>query len=35
MIKFYITQIKLHKITLEDVPSKFRKKVEELILKGE
>lgn len=29
MIKFYILQIKLGKITIEDVPEKWRKEVEE------
>ncbi len=27
MIKFYVTQIKLHKITIEDVPIIFKEKV--------
>lgn len=27
MIKFYLTQIKLHRITIDDVPTKFREKV--------
>ena len=27
MIKFYVTQIKLGKMTLEDVPAKYRDKV--------
>lgn len=34
MIKFYITQIKLHKIATKNVPIRFREKVEET-LKGE
>lgn len=34
MVKFYVTQIKLGKITLEDVPEKWRSQVEAL-LKGE
>lgn len=29
MIKFYIIQIKLGKITIQDVPLKYRKLVEE------
>ena len=29
MVKFYVLQIKLGKITLEDVPQKWRKAVEE------
>ncbi len=31
MIKFYVTQIKLHKITINDVPSKLKKKVEKAL----
>lgn len=34
MVKFYATQIKLGKITLADVPAKWRSQVEAL-LKGE
>lgn len=34
MVKFYVTQIKLGKITLADVPAKWRSQVEAL-LKGE
>lgn len=34
MVKFYVTQIKLGKITLADVPEKWRSQVEAL-LKGE
>lgn len=33
MIKFYVTQIKLGKLTLEDVPSKYRDKVAEELAK--
>lgn len=29
MIKFYVTQIKLKRITIEDVPIKLREKVRE------
>lgn len=29
MIKFYVTQIRLKKITIEDVPIKLREKVRE------
>ncbi len=31
MIKFYVTQIKLQKITIDDVPSKLKKKVKEAL----
>ncbi len=31
MVKFYVTQIKLGKITLENVPEKWRSQVEEAI----
>lgn len=31
MIKFYVTQIKLGKMTLEDVPAKYREKVAEAL----
>ena len=31
MIKFYVTQIKLKKIKIEDVPEKYRDKVQEEI----
>lgn len=34
MVKFYVTQIKLGKITLADVPVKWRSQVEAL-MKGE
>ena len=27
MVKFFVLQIKLHKITIEDVPEKFKEKV--------
>lgn len=33
MVKFYIMQIKLGKITLEDVPEKWREKVREELAK--
>lgn len=33
MVKFYILQIKLGKITLEDVPEKWREKVREELTK--
>jgi hypothetical protein len=33
MVKFYYTQIKLHKITIDDVPLKWRKAVQELLNK--
>lgn len=31
MVKFYVMQIKLKKITLEDVPEKYKKRVEEAL----
>lgn len=31
MVKFYLIQIKLGKITLEDVPEKWREKVAEAL----
>ena len=31
MIKFYVTQIKLGKMTLQDVPAKYREKVAEAL----
>lgn len=31
MIKFYVLQIKLRKIKLEDVPVKFRDKVKKIL----
>ena len=31
MVKFYVTQIRLGKITLEDVPTKWREAVEKEI----
>lgn len=31
MIKFYVTQIKLGKMTLDDVPAKYRDKVAEAL----
>lgn len=31
MIKFYVTQIKLGKMVLEDVPAKYREKVAEAL----
>lgn len=31
MVKFYLIQIKLGKITLEDVPAKWREKVAEAL----
>ena len=34
MIKFYITQIRLGKITIDDVPTKYREEVEKVV-KGE
>lgn len=33
MIKFYVTQIKLGKLTLEEVPTKYRDKVAEELAK--
>ncbi len=32
MIKFYVMQIKLGKITVGDVPDRFRAQVEEMLL---
>ena len=32
MIKFYVTQIKLGKMTLQDVPAKYREKVAEALV---
>ena len=34
MVKFYVLQIKMGKMTLADVPAKFKEAVEEM-LKGE
>lgn len=31
MVKFYYTQIKLGKLTIEQVPSKYRAKVQEML----
>lgn len=31
MVKFYVTQIKLGKITIDDVPEKWREEVRKLI----
>ena len=31
MIKFYVTQIKLGKMTIEQVPAKYREKVAEAL----
>lgn len=31
MVKFYVLQIKMQKITLEDVPEKWRKAVKEAL----
>lgn len=31
MVKFYVMQIKLHKITLDDVPDKWKKQVQEVL----
>lgn len=31
MIKFYVIQIKLRKMTIEEVPLRFRKKVKEAL----
>lgn len=33
MVKFYVLQIRLGKITLDDVPTKWKAKVEEELLK--
>lgn len=33
MVKFYVTQIKLGKITLADVPVKWREAVEKILVK--
>lgn len=35
MVKFYKMQIKMQKITIEDVPAKWREKVETELKKGE
>jgi len=32
MVKFYVMQIKLGKITAENVPERFRAQVEEMLL---
>ncbi len=31
MVKFFVIQIKLHKITIEDVPEKFKEKVQKAL----
>ena len=33
MVKFYVLQIKMGKITLEDIPTKWKSKVEEELAK--
>ena len=31
MTKFYVTQIRLGKMTIDDVPAKYRKQVEDML----
>lgn len=31
MVKFYVMQIRLHKMTLDDVPERWRAQVEEVL----